>query len=98
MAAQSRVLALDDRLASTPQGGARLKVEVPMERPPELDRPESAVSERRASVDRDGVRAIRVFLIGEVRVYCDGLAQLLWRSEREGSLTACGLSSALSGP
>src|SRR6266850_4313815 len=77
MAAQSRVLALDDRLASTPQGGARLKVEVPMERPPEHDRPESAVSERRASVDRDGVRAIRVFLIGEVRVYCDGLAQLL---------------------
>jgi len=77
MAAQSRVLALDDRLASTPQGGARLKVEVPMERPPELDRPESAVSERRASVDRNDVRAIRVFLIGEVRVYCDGLAQLL---------------------
>jgi len=48
-----------------------------MERPPGLDRPRSATSAKRASVDHDGERPVRVFVVGEVRLYCEGLAHLL---------------------
>src|ERR1700730_7529160 len=48
-----------------------------MERPPGIDRARSVARGQRGSVDRDGERALRVFVVGEVRVYCDGLAHLL---------------------
>ncbi|HEY4884915.1 MAG TPA: response regulator transcription factor [Myxococcales bacterium] len=48
-----------------------------MERPPGIDRARSVARGQRGSVDRDGERAVRVFVVGEVRVYCDGLAHLL---------------------
>jgi DNA-binding NarL/FixJ family response regulator len=48
-----------------------------MERPLGIDRSQSVARGQRGSVDRDGERAVRVFVVGEVRVYCDGLAHLL---------------------
>src|SRR6267378_4711403 len=48
-----------------------------MERALGIDRPQSVARGQRGSMDRDGERAVRVFVVGEVRVYCDGLAHLL---------------------
>jgi two-component system nitrate/nitrite response regulator NarL len=48
-----------------------------MERSPALNGSRSAASAKRASMDHDGERAVRVFVVGEVRVYCEGLAHLL---------------------
>jgi two-component system, NarL family, nitrate/nitrite response regulator NarL len=48
-----------------------------MERPTGLVRPRSATSAKRAPVDHDGERPVRVFVVGEVRLYCEGLAHLL---------------------
>src|SRR5437879_7160405 len=48
-----------------------------MEQPPGMDRPRGAASARRAPLDREGEQAGRVFVVGEVRVFCEGLAHLL---------------------
>ena len=48
-----------------------------MEQPPGMDRPRGAASARRAPLDREGEQAVRVFVVGEVRVFCEGLAHLL---------------------
>jgi DNA-binding NarL/FixJ family response regulator len=48
-----------------------------MDRPLGVGESESAGSAQRPSPDPGGERAIRVFVVGEVRVYCEGLAHLL---------------------
>jgi DNA-binding NarL/FixJ family response regulator len=48
-----------------------------MERPPGFDPPRGATSAKRASADHDGERPVRVFVVGDVRLYCEGVAHLL---------------------
>jgi DNA-binding NarL/FixJ family response regulator len=48
-----------------------------MHRPLGVGEPQSAGTAQHPAADRGDERATRVFLVGEVRVYCEGLAHLL---------------------
>jgi DNA-binding NarL/FixJ family response regulator len=48
-----------------------------MDQLPEVHGPRRATSLQRASLDRGGEPAVRVFVVGEVRVYWEGLTHLL---------------------